>query len=116
MLYVHRDGHGPAFFWDTNSLFGRAREYFSGSNELFAFLAFGKTFYVVTEVKQSTEVYRNSETLSFEDFVQGIFEKAIKAVYTILPTSKTGFPNPRGESLGVLAQQMHAHKLHPGMN
>ena len=78
------------------------------------------TFYVVTQVKHSAEVYRNSETLSFEDFVQGLMringndESIIKAVYTALPTDKAGFPNPLGESLGVLAQRMHAHQLHPG--
>lgn len=80
------------------------------------------TFYVVTQVKHSAEVYRNTETLSFEDFVQGLMringndENIIKAVYTALPTTKAGFPNPQGESLGQLAQRMHAHQLHPGEN
>lgn len=80
------------------------------------------TFYVVTQVKQSVEVYRNSDTLSFEDFVQGLMrsngndEDVIQAVYTALPADKAGFPNPRGESLGVLAQAMHAHQLLPGDN
>ncbi|KAI0394218.1 cytochrome P450 [Xylariaceae sp. FL0594] len=80
------------------------------------------TFYVVTQVKHSAEVYRNTETLSFEHFVQGLMringnnKSIIKAVYTSLPTDKTGFPNPHGESLGVLAQRMHAHQLHPGEN
>lgn len=80
------------------------------------------TFYVVTQVKQSVEVFRQNETVSFEDFVQGLMrtngndEKIIKSVYTALPTDKAGFPNPRGESLGVLAQRMHAHQLHPGEN
>lgn len=80
------------------------------------------TFYVVTRVDHSTEVYRNSKTLSFENFVQGLMringndETTIQAVYSDLPADKEGFPNPHGESLGVLAQKMHSHQLHPGDN
>ncbi|KND88582.1 7-alpha-hydroxycholest-4-en-3-one 12-alpha-hydroxylase [Tolypocladium ophioglossoides CBS 100239] len=115
-------GHGRAFFRDSNGLLARARKHFGNSKEPFALTAFGMTFYVVTQVKQSVQAYRNSETLSFEDFVQGLMrtngnsEEVIKAVYTALPTDKAGCPNPRGESLGVLAQRMHAHQLHPGDN
>ncbi|KAI0382412.1 putative cytochrome p450 [Hypomontagnella monticulosa] len=99
-----------------------AVSYLGETKDPFALTAFGMTFYVVTQAKHSAEVYRNSETLSFEDFVQGLMringndENIIKTIYTALPTNKTGFPNPQGESLGVLAQRMHAHQLHPGEN
>lgn len=79
-------------------------------------------FYVVTQTRHSAEVYKNTQTLSFENFVQGLMringntENAIKTVYSVLPTDKSGFPNPQGESLGVLAQRMHAHQLYPGDN
>lgn len=43
-------------------------------------------------------------------------EHAIKAIYSPLPTNKSGFPNPEGVSLGVLAQRMHIYQLHPGDN
>ncbi|CAJ2512847.1 Uu.00g009660.m01.CDS01 [Anthostomella pinea] len=101
------------FSWNRTSYLGE-------SKDPFALTAFGMTFNVVSQVKHSAEVYRNTETLSFEEFVQGLMringndEKIIKTVYTALPTDKTGFPNPQGESLGVLAQRMHAHQLHPG--
>lgn len=80
------------------------------------------TFYVVTQAKHSAEVYKNTETLSFEDFVQNLMringndESIIRTIYYPLPTTKDGFPNPFGESLGVLAQRMHAHQLQPGGN
>ncbi|KAI5919907.1 putative cytochrome p450 [Camillea tinctor] len=115
-------GHGRAFFLDSNGLLSKARSYLGDTQEPFALTAFGMTFYVVTQAKQSAEVYRNTETLSFEDFVQGLMringndENIIEAVYSPLPTDKAGFPNPQGESLGVLAQRMHAHQLHPGEN
>lgn len=83
--------------------------------------AFGVTFYVVTQTKQSAEVYKNKDTLSFENFVQTLMrnngneEDVIQLMYSSLPADKLqGFPNPYGESLGVLAQKMHAHQLHPG--
>lgn len=99
-----------------------SRHYLKYTKEPFAITAFGMKFYVVTQAKHSAEVYRNTETLSFENFVQGLMkingndEDVIEAVYAALPTNKPGFPNPQGESLGVLAQRMHAHQLHPGEN
>lgn len=96
------------------------RAHFHRSPEPFAITAFGMTFYLVTEVKQSAAVYKNTETLSFEGFVQGLMrtngnsEHAINTMYTTLPRDKSGFPNLQGESLGVLAQKMHIYQLHPG--
>ncbi|KAI1211123.1 putative cytochrome p450 [Annulohypoxylon truncatum] len=115
-------GHGQAFFQDSNGLLARARRYFSNDNEPFALTAFGHTFYVVTNAKQSAEVYRNMDSLSFEEFVQTLMringndEDTIRTVYSPLPTEKDGFPNPDGLSLGVLAQRMHKHQLYPGEN
>lgn len=43
-------------------------------------------------------------------------EATIKNIYSPLPAGKPGFPNPEGVSLGVLAQRMHVHQLHPGEN
>jgi hypothetical protein len=97
----------------------RARSHFKDSKDPFALTAFGQNFYVITQVKQCAEVYKNSETLSFEGFVQdlmrtnGIKEYAIEVMYKKLPQDKSGFPNPKSESLGVLAQKMHIHQLHP---
>ncbi|KAI5866714.1 putative cytochrome p450 [Durotheca rogersii] len=114
-------GLGKTHLANTGELM-LARSYLGNTDDPFALTAFGMTFYVVTQAKHSAEVYRNTETLSFEAFVQGLMringndEDIIKAVYTALPADKTGFPNPQGESLGVLAQRMHAHQLHPGEN
>ncbi|KAK8113137.1 hypothetical protein PG984_013663 [Apiospora sp. TS-2023a] len=86
----------------------------------FALTAFGHTFYVITNAKHSAEVYKNTEALSFEEFVQmlmrtnGNDEQTIATVYSPLPVDKLGFPNPEGLSLGVLTQRMHVHQLHPG--
>ena len=99
-----------------------SRGYFASTNEPFALTAFGHTFYVVTHAKHSAEVYKNTDSLSFEEFVQTLMringndEETIKAVYSPLPSDKPGFPNPEGLSLGVLAQRMHVHQLHPGEN
>ncbi|KAK8124368.1 cytochrome P450 oxidoreductase [Apiospora kogelbergensis] len=100
--------------------FGTRTASLTEPDEIFAFTTLGKTFYVVTNAKDSAEVYRNTETLSFENFVQGLMktngntDRAIQVMYDALPRNKRGFPNPQGESLGVLAQKMHIHQLHPG--
>lgn len=108
--------------WARPKLTGVARHYLGNTKDPIALTAFGMTFYVVTQAKHSAEVYRNTETLSFEDFVQGLMrtngnnEDVIQIMYSALPIEKSGFPNPQGESLGVLAQKMHTHQLHPGNN
>lgn len=67
-------------------------------------------------------MYKNTETLSFEDYVKtlmranGNSEAIVKLMYTALSVEKLGFPNPLGESLGNLAQKMHIHQLQPGHN
>ncbi|KAL9083517.1 MAG: hypothetical protein Q9165_008498 [Trypethelium subeluteriae] len=77
---------------------------------------------LVTDAKQSAEVYKNRDALSFEEFVQTLMrtngndENTIRTIYSSLPSDKSGFPNPEGLSLGVLAQGMHVHQLHPGDN
>jgi hypothetical protein len=102
-------------------LTSNARKHFP-KNEPFALTAFNHTFYAVTDAKQSAEVYKNTNSLSFEEFVQKLMrtngndEATIKNIYSPLPTDKSGFPNPEGLSLGVLAQRMHVHQLHPGEN
>ncbi|KAK0747393.1 putative cytochrome p450 [Apiosordaria backusii] len=113
-------GHGPAFFKDSNGLLARARQHFSNTNEPFALTAFGHTFYVVTHARHSAEVYKNTESLSFEEFVQtlmrvnGSDEETIRTIYSPASAHKPGFPNPEGLSVGVLVQRMHVHQLHPG--
>ncbi|KAI0885806.1 putative cytochrome p450 [Annulohypoxylon maeteangense] len=113
--------HAAAFFCNSNGLLASARKYFN-TNEPFALTVLGMTFYVVTQAKHSAEVYKSTDTLSFEDFVQGLMRTngndldVIKVMYSPLSIDKAGFPNPQGDSLGVLAQKMHIHQLHPGQN
>ncbi|GAP88934.2 putative cytochrome P450 [Rosellinia necatrix] len=115
-------GHAFAFFRDSNGLLAEARAYFNDTQDPFALTVLGRTFYVITQAKHSAEVYKNTEALSFEDFVQtlmksnGNSDDVIKTMYSALSADKTGFPNPQGESLGVLAQKMHIYQLHPGNN
>ncbi|KAF3760405.1 putative cytochrome p450 [Cryphonectria parasitica EP155] len=115
-------GHGLAFFRDSNGLFSRAREYFGGRDDPFALTIFGQKVYVVTNAKQSAVVYKDTESLSFEEFVQtlmrtnGSSEETIKKVSLPLQIGKAGFPNPDGLSLIGLSERMHVHQLHPGEN
>lgn len=98
------------------------REHFNNDIDPFGITVFGMTFYVVTNPKDSADVYKNTETMSFEDYVKtlmkanGNSEDVIDRMYRDLPVDKAGFPNPSGESLGVLAQKMHVHQLQPGHN
>ncbi|RYP91922.1 hypothetical protein DL770_001982 [Monosporascus sp. CRB-9-2] len=114
-------GHGFAFFQSADSLITKATNYF-GTKEPFSLTVFGNTLYIVTEPHNTTEVYKNDDTLSFEMFVQDLFksngysEQGLKVTYTKLPRNKPGFPNPQGVSFGSFVQQMHMHQLYPGKN
>ncbi|KAI1312958.1 putative cytochrome p450 [Xylaria venustula] len=112
-------GHGFAFFKSTDALLAKASAYFR-TREPFSLTVFGNTLYIVTDAKNTTEVYKNDETLSFETFVQDLFrsngysEAGLRKTYTSLPKDKPGFPNPHGVSFGAFVQQMHQHQLYPG--
>ncbi|KAK9776049.1 putative Cytochrome P450 [Seiridium cardinale] len=87
-----------------------SKQYFATTSGPFALTAFNHTFYVVTDAKQSAEVYKNTDSLSFEEFVQTLMrtngndEDTIKTIYSSLPSDKPGFPNPEGLSLGRKAR------------
>lgn len=115
-------GHLISFFGDANTLITRARQYLGNTREPFALTVAGMTTYVITKAEDVGQVYRNTETLSYEIFVQSMMrilgnsEPSVEAMFTPLPKDKEGFPNPHGKSLGILFRQMHIHQLFPGEN
>jgi hypothetical protein len=98
------------------------RKYFGNSKEPFALTIANSKIYVITKSRDVAEAYRNTDTLSFNEFVQAMMracgntEFCVRAMYTPLPKDKEGFPNPHGKPLATLARQMHIHQLYPGDN
>ncbi|TGJ78266.1 hypothetical protein E0Z10_g10500 [Xylaria hypoxylon] len=98
------------------------RYYFGDTREPYALTLAGMKSYVITDARHVGEVYRNTETLSYEEFVQmmmrilGNSNASVHAMFTPLPRDKKGFPNPHGKPLGILFRQMHIHQLFPGDN
>ncbi|KAK3303785.1 putative cytochrome p450, partial [Chaetomium strumarium] len=96
--------------------------YFGNSKEPFALTIANSKIYVITKSRDVAEAYRNTDTLSFNEFVQAMMracgnsESCVRAMYTPLPRDKAGFPNPHGKPLATLARQMHIHQLYPGDN
>ncbi|KAK6854936.1 cytochrome p450 [Apiospora arundinis] len=115
-------GHLLSFFGDANTLITQARHHFGDTREPFALTVAGMKTYVITKAEDVGQVYRNTQTLSYEIFVQSMMrilgnsDSAIKAMFTPLPKDKAGFPNPQGKALGILFRQMHIHQLFPGEN
>ncbi|KAJ3579981.1 hypothetical protein NPX13_g573 [Xylaria arbuscula] len=112
--------HGFDFYRDSNNLLAYARAKVGRGNIPFTLTVFGHTFYVVTNAKDSADLYKDMESLSFDEFVQALMrtnggdEETIQTVFTPLPKEKPGFPNPDGLSLGALLAKMHTLQLHPG--
>ncbi|KAI1330301.1 cytochrome P450 [Xylariaceae sp. FL0255] len=117
-------GHLMEFFGNANSLLTRARNHFGNTREPFALTILGMRTYVLTKAEDVGEVYKNTESLSYEEFVQAMMrilgnsESCVKALFAPLPKDRngSGFPNPRGKPLGILFRDMHIHQLFPGDN
>lgn len=115
-------GHLGAFFGNADSVLSRARQHFDNTREPFALTILGMKTYVLTKAEDVGDVYRNTDTLSFEEFVQAMMkilgnsDPCIKTMFTRLPKDKPGFPNPHGKSMGILFREMHIHQLFPGDN
>ncbi|KAK8066627.1 cytochrome p450 [Apiospora hydei] len=116
-------GHGFPFFHNSSRLLAKASQYFGNNRDPFTITAFGSTFCVITEPSHTTEVYKNTQSLSFEEFIVGLMKylglsrHTINAVFhTPLPADKAGFANPKGQPLGHFVRDMHHHQLFPGQN
>ncbi|KAL4943638.1 hypothetical protein BDV06DRAFT_221090 [Aspergillus oleicola] len=115
-------GHGVAFFSNSNALLSRAKKHFNNVQDPYGLTIAGSLTYVITKPPDVAEAYRNTTTLSFNEFVQAIMrgcgcsESCVQAMYNDLPKEKEGFPNPHGKPLGTLARQMHINQLYPGDN
>lgn len=78
--------------------------------------------YVLTKAEDVSDVYRNTDTLSYEEFVQAMMrilgnsEISVQEMFKPLPKDKNGFPNPHGKPLGILFRDMHIQQLFPGAN
>lgn len=109
-----------SFLFLFRSILILPRAYFGNTNDPFAVTLAGSKIYVITKSKDVAEAYRNTHTLSFNEFVQAMMracgntESCVQAMYTPLPTDKDGFANPHGKPLATLARQMHIHQLYPG--
>ena len=96
------------------------RKSFGSTREIFAITALGSKFYILTSAADVTEAYRNSTTLSFDQFsmalmrVCGCSDVCITAMYRPLPKDKKGFPNPQAKPLAKLAREIHIQELYPG--
>ncbi|KAF7586369.1 hypothetical protein BBP40_009015, partial [Aspergillus hancockii] len=115
-------GHGGAFWRNSNALLSYGRTYFNNTHDPFALTIANSVIYVITKPEDVAEAYRNTATLSFNEFVQAMMracgntESCVQTMYNPLPKDKEGFPNPHGKPLATLARHMHMNQLYPGDN
>ncbi|KAH8893930.1 putative cytochrome p450 [Thozetella sp. PMI_491] len=114
-------GNAVPFLNNSYSFLVRARETVGRNGDPFSFTVLGTTFYVITQAKHASEVDKNTDTLSFEEFVQvflratGVSEAGIKACYgNKQPGMVVGIPNPLEGNIGDVTRRMHVNQLHPG--
>lgn len=94
--------------------------HFNNSKEPFAVTLAGSKLYILTNPKHVGETYKNTSTLSFEEFVRdmmrtsGSSEFVIKKMYETPDPDKAIFPNPRMKPLAKMAKDLHIHQLYAG--
>ena len=99
-----------------------SREYFGNTREPFTITVAGSRLCVLTKAKDVTEAYKNTTTLTFDQFVQAMMRTfgssryCVEAMYEYIPhvPDKNDFPNPHHKSLGKLARDLHIKQLFPG--
>ena len=100
------------------------REYFADSRRPFLLTLAGEQFYVLTSADDISEVYKTTETLSYDSFVRDIMAAcgaspgAIEKMWQFdSQTSKDlpgNPPNTRQKCLAQLTRDFHKQQLHPG--
>ncbi|KAH8586512.1 cytochrome P450 [Bisporella sp. PMI_857] len=65
-------GHSIPFFQNADETLKRARLYFGNQRVPFALVLGGQYVYIVTSAKNASEVFRNYEQLSFNEYVKDI--------------------------------------------
>ncbi|KAL8720306.1 MAG: hypothetical protein Q9225_002818 [Loekoesia sp. 1 TL-2023] len=101
-------GHAFQFFKDSEDTFTRSREYFKNTREPFGVTVAGQTLYIITSLEHVPSIYRNTTTLTFDDFVRdmmlsvGASEDGVRKMWE----------SPRYDSSGT--RQLHKVLAHAG--
>ncbi|KAI9707823.1 MAG: hypothetical protein M1820_004428 [Bogoriella megaspora] len=113
-------GHLKGFVSNSQDLLTRARLYFNDTKEPFALTLAGKKFYILTNYNDVQAAFRNSDSLSFEIFMEemlqdlGVTKSAVESLYASADPARAIYPNPSGKPLGKLARDFHIHQIFPG--
>jgi cytochrome P450 len=112
-------GHGLPFFNDSNALLNKARRYFNHTDEPFLLILFGIPVYFITKAEDIADAYRNTVTLSSEEYYRDLFRQlgtsasSVDKFFAPLSKEKQGFPNPHGKPLVNLARDILIQQLQP---
>ena len=102
------------------------REYFHNTRRPFRLTLAGEVFYVLTSPHDVAAVYKETESLTFDQFVRDIMVAfgaspgAIEKMWLLPSNDKHGFnaqvENPSQKCLAQLTRDFHKQQLHPGQN
>ena len=67
--YIPVIGHAIDFFRDSEGTFISSQKYFQNSRRPFAITVAGQRLYVITSSQDASKIYKNTSTLSFDQFV-----------------------------------------------
>lgn len=115
-------GHAISFFKDSEGVFTRSRKYFGNTREPFAVTVMGQQLYVVTSSADVSAVYRNTTTLSFDEFVRDMMlsiggsEDGVRKMWESprYETSKDGNSNRLHKILAHAGEDYYRQQLQSG--
>ncbi|KAI4218530.1 MAG: hypothetical protein L6R36_008905 [Xanthoria steineri] len=111
-------GHGIQFFKDSEATFTKSRKYFGDVRKPFALTVMRQRLYIVTSPQDVSAIYRNTTTLTFDEFVRDMmlsFGASEEGVRKMWESRRTG--GNVGSLHKVLAhagEDYYRQQFHPG--
>ena len=125
--YIPIIGHLRAFMKDSNGLFTQARTYFGNTRQPFSITVVGEELYIVTSPEDVSAVYKKSQALSFDPFINNVtmafgatranadkmLETPLRSIEGGLGTN-TSDNSSRSKSFMEQSHDNYKLQLHPG--
>ncbi|KAL9037718.1 MAG: hypothetical protein Q9180_003565 [Flavoplaca navasiana] len=111
-------GHGIQFFKDSEATFTKSREYFGNVRKPFALTVMGQRLYIVTSPQDVSAIYKNTTTLTFDEFVRDMmlsFGASKEGVRKMWESPRTGGNvSSLHKVLAHAGEDYYRQQFHPG--
>lgn len=112
-------GHAVGMFRDSDGTCTQSRKYFQDSRRPFALTVAGQTLYILTSSHDAAKVYKNTTTLTFDEWVRnmmssfGTSDEGVRKVFENTTMESAG-PNRIHRLIAHAGEDFYRQQFHPG--